>query len=171
MPRRPPRGPAIGLGAGPVVLLVVVVLGVRSWRAPTPRPRQRDLARARLTERLAWTDWDGVRRELDAGVGADSSAEEVDAFLVEAFAADLSSTSALVESARRCSRSSASPPRPSLGAARPVGPEVPSRCSVRRRRRPRRRGGPPRRWAGPRPTRTTASGSAGPTCWPGSGPT
>ena len=84
-----------------VVVLVVAVAGLVAWRALTPAtPLQEamELAPADAT-RFSWTDWDGVRRELDAGVGADSSAEEVDAFLAEAFAADLSSTSALGTSA------------------------------------------------------------------------
>ena len=84
-----------------VVVLVVAGAGLVAWRALTPAtPLQEamELAPADAT-RFSWTDWDGVRRELDAGVGADSSAEEVDAFLVEAFAADLSSTSALGTSA------------------------------------------------------------------------
>jgi hypothetical protein len=59
-----------------------------------------ELARAlamapEATSRASWTDWDAVRRELDAGVGADSSADAVGTFLDEAFADDLSSMSAL----------------------------------------------------------------------------
>ena len=83
------------------MVLVVAGAGLVAWRALTPAtPLQEamELAPADAT-RFSWTDWDGVRRELDAGVGADSSAEEVDAFLDEAFAADLSSTSALGTSA------------------------------------------------------------------------
>ena len=42
------------------------------------------------TSRASWTDWTAVRRELGADVDAGSSAEEVDAFLTEAFDRDLS---------------------------------------------------------------------------------
>ncbi|HEX5918026.1 MAG TPA: hypothetical protein VFY76_09240 [Nocardioides sp.] len=93
-------------GAVRVVLAVVVVVALAAgafvaWRvmAPaTPLARAMELVPAEST-RLSWTDWDGVRRELGAGVGADSSAEEVDDFVAEAFAADLSSMSALGTSA------------------------------------------------------------------------
>jgi hypothetical protein len=87
-----------------VALLVVVTLVVAAliaWRALSPSTeleRAVELVPADAT-RLSWTDWEGVRRELDAAVGADSSAEEVDAFLAEAFDADLSSMSALGTSA------------------------------------------------------------------------
>ena len=50
-------------------------------------------------DRVSWTDWADVRRELDATVGADPSAEEQRTFLDAAFAQDLSSKSALVSSA------------------------------------------------------------------------
>jgi hypothetical protein len=84
-----------------VAVVVLAAAGLAAWRALTPTtPLQQamELAPADAT-RFSWTDWDGVRRELDAGVGADSTAEEVDAFLAEAFAADLSSMSALGTSA------------------------------------------------------------------------
>jgi hypothetical protein len=101
-PRAGTRGPSwIRVAVAVVVVLVVTGAGIVAWRAlrpTTPLQQAMELAPADAT-RFSWTDWDGVRRELDAGVGADSSAEEVDAFLVEAFAADLSSTSALGTSA------------------------------------------------------------------------
>jgi hypothetical protein len=83
------------------VVLVLAVAGVLAWRllAPTtPLARAMSLAPADTT-RFAWTDWEGVRRELGAEVDDESSAEEVDAFLAEAFEADLSSMSALATSA------------------------------------------------------------------------
>ena len=93
-------------GAARVVLATVVVVAVAAgafvaWLtlAPaTPLARAMELVPADAT-RLTWTDWDGVRRELAAGVGADSTAEDVDDFVAEAFAADLSAMSALGTSA------------------------------------------------------------------------
>jgi hypothetical protein len=51
------------------------------------------------TERLSWTDWEGVRRELGSDVDARSGAPEVRQFLTDAFDRDLTSRSALVQSA------------------------------------------------------------------------
>ncbi len=50
-------------------------------------------------ERLSWTDWAGVRRELGSDVDVRSSPGELQSFLDEAFDADLASRSALLESA------------------------------------------------------------------------
>lgn len=84
-----------------VAVVAVVVAGLVAWRLLTPEtPIGRALAMApAATSRVSWTDWEGVRRELDADVDADSSAEEVDAFLSDAFAEDLSAMSALGTSA------------------------------------------------------------------------
>ena len=106
MPHRdvPPPGSDPGWTRAALAVAVVVVLagaGVVAWRALTPTTRLLEamgLAPEDAT-RFSWTDWDGVRRELDAGVGADSSAEDVDAFLAAAFDGDLSSMSALGTSA------------------------------------------------------------------------
>lgn len=84
-----------------VAVLALAVAGLVAWRLltpPTGLPRALALAPAD-TSRAAWTDWAAVRRELRADVGAGSSAEEVDAFLAEAFDRDLSSMSALGTSA------------------------------------------------------------------------
>jgi hypothetical protein len=51
------------------------------------------------SERVSWTDWAGVRRELGTAVDARSDATELDAFLDAAFDADLTSRSALLQSA------------------------------------------------------------------------
>lgn len=51
------------------------------------------------TERFTWTDWAGVRAELDADLTADSPAGDVDDFLLEAFDRDLVSTTVLDTSA------------------------------------------------------------------------
>ena len=83
------------------VVLALAAAGFVAWRAlapATPLARAMELAPADAT-RFSWTDWEGVRRELGADVAAGSSAEEVDAFLSDAFAADLSSMSALGTSA------------------------------------------------------------------------
>lgn len=100
MLRRPPRGVAVALAAVLAVTLVAVTaIGVRWWR----EGQRTDLARAAAfapatSERLSWTDWQGVRRTLDTDVDAQSSADEVAAFLAEAFSRDLSTSSALVAS-------------------------------------------------------------------------
>lgn len=82
-----------------LVLVVGAVGAVLVWRR-TSRP---DLARAVAlapagTERLSWTDWAAVRREVGADLGASPTPAELDAFLDEAFEQDLSGTSALVAS-------------------------------------------------------------------------
>ncbi|RYB94574.1 hypothetical protein EUA93_09610 [Nocardioides oleivorans] len=84
-----------------VVALVVVVGGLVAWRSgssPTPLSRALELAPS-STSRFSWTDWEGVRREVGAEVGASSSGDEVDSFVSEAFGGDLTSMSALGTSA------------------------------------------------------------------------
>lgn len=81
--------------------LALVVGGLAAWRLAQP---ETELARAlSLTsadvDRVSWTDWAAVRRELGADLDADSSAEEVRTFLDEAFSADLGAMTALVSSA------------------------------------------------------------------------
>ncbi len=51
------------------------------------------------TERISWVDWRVVRRELGSGVSSASSPDELAGFLDDAFERDLSSTSALGQSA------------------------------------------------------------------------
>ena len=82
-------------------VLLVVAAAVVTWRLLAPStPLEDALAYAPdATSRASWTDWEGVRRELDADVDAESSAEDVDAFVSEAFSADLSAMSALGTSA------------------------------------------------------------------------
>lgn len=96
-----PRRPMIAAG----VVLLLVVAGVVAWLAT----RSDDDDAGRLAAavamapkdaaRLGWTDWSGVREELDADVSASSSAKDVERFLSDGFDADLTSTSALVASA------------------------------------------------------------------------
>ena len=87
-----------------VVLLVGLALvagGFAAWRLAQPEtPLAQGLSMAPAdADRVSWTDWHAVRRELGAGLDADSSAEDVRSFLDEAFSADLSSMSALASSA------------------------------------------------------------------------
>ena len=82
-------------------VLVVVAAALAAWRVLAPTTPLADALTfvPDATSRATWTDWEGVRRQLDADVDAGSSAEEVDAFVSEAFAADLSAMSALGTSA------------------------------------------------------------------------
>jgi hypothetical protein len=89
-------------GAALVLVLVVVaaVAGVRWWQDRHRSDLERALAHApSATARYSWTDWSGVRRELDADLDDRSPAEDVEAFLADGFDADLTSGSAMVESA------------------------------------------------------------------------
>jgi hypothetical protein len=89
-------------GVALVLVLVVsgVVVGLRWWqeRHRTDLERAIDLAPSG-TARYSWTDWAGVRRELGADVDADSSAEELEEFLLAGYDADLTSSSAMGDSA------------------------------------------------------------------------
>jgi len=93
--------------AGAVVLVVAVVAaGALWWRAA----QQTDLQEAAslapaATERMTWTDWAGVRADLDADVGASSSPSAVGDFLDQAHDADLSPMSPLLESAETMQQS------------------------------------------------------------------
>ena len=84
-----------------VAVAAVVVAGLVVWRLRAPgSPLEQALSMAPAgTSRASWTDWEGVRRELDADLDAGSSPEAVGAFMGEAFAADLSAMSALGSSA------------------------------------------------------------------------
>ncbi|MEO6512713.1 MAG: hypothetical protein ABIO16_17070 [Nocardioides sp.] len=82
------------------LLLVAAGLGVWRWRATQGTEFSRAVAAAPAgTERVSWTDWDAVRRRLGADVDARSGVGEVRGFLDDGFSADLTSTSALVQSA------------------------------------------------------------------------
>ena len=86
---------------GAAVLAVVVVAAATLWwRTSQTTELQGAVALAPAsTERITWTDWEGVRRTLGSGVDAGSDTEALSGFLDEAFEADLSPMSALVESA------------------------------------------------------------------------
>ncbi|WP_205472138.1 hypothetical protein [Nocardioides sp. SYSU D00038] len=99
MPRWLPtraRRPLLALLVPLVLVLVaaVAVVGVRVWQdhSRTELERAVDLAPSG-SERFAWTDWAGVRRELDAPEG------DLDALLDLGFDADLTSASSMVDSA------------------------------------------------------------------------
>jgi hypothetical protein len=95
-----PRAVTHALPALAAVLLLLLggVIGARLLSPETPLARAMSLVPADTT-RFSWTDWAGVRRELGADVGPGASAEEVDAFMADAFDADLSPMSALGTSA------------------------------------------------------------------------
>ena len=83
-----------------VLLLAAVGGGLWWWRASSGSELARATALAPAdAERLSWTDWSGVRRELGADLSASSSAAELGRFLDRGFDADLTSTSALLASA------------------------------------------------------------------------
>ena len=85
---------------GVVAVLVVAtlaVVGVRWWRDAHRSDLARALDLAAPAERYSFTDWAGVRRELDAP--QDSSAPALRTLLDDGYDADLSTASALEESA------------------------------------------------------------------------
>ncbi|MBA3781089.1 MAG: hypothetical protein H0X12_04450 [Nocardioides sp.] len=82
------------------VVLVVAVGALVWWRTERGTTFEKAVALAPVgTERISWTDWRGVRRELGSEVSSTSSSAELTAFLDDAFERDLSSTSALGQSA------------------------------------------------------------------------
>ena len=89
-----------------VVLVVALVaaaavVGIRWWRDRDKTELERATAYAPAdAERLSWTDWAGVRDRLGAHLDASSSGAEVQSFLDKGFDQDLTSASALVQSAR-----------------------------------------------------------------------
>lgn len=89
------------LVVGAVLLVVAVVAaGLLWWRSAQQTELQGAVAMAPAsTERITWTDWAGVRATLGSDVDASSDSDALAGFLDEAFEADLSPMSALVESA------------------------------------------------------------------------
>jgi hypothetical protein len=90
-----------------IVLLVAAALVVSAavvvvWRLRSD-DRSRFAAALRLAptsaSRFSWTDWAGVRAELDADLSSSSTGDDVGVFLQDAFDRDLSSTTALDASA------------------------------------------------------------------------
>lgn len=85
-----------------VVLVVVVVVGggLWWWRSASASELEKAAALAPAdAERLSWTDWAGVRREVGAELSASSSPISLARFLDRGYEADLTSTSALLASA------------------------------------------------------------------------
>ncbi|GAA3654198.1 hypothetical protein GCM10022237_12710 [Nocardioides ginsengisoli] len=85
-----------------VVALVCAVAAVAVWRLRGSGDSRFSAAVALAptsAQRFSWTDWKGVRKELGAHLSVDSSADDVSALLQKAFDRDLSSTTALDESA------------------------------------------------------------------------
>lgn len=80
-------------------VLALVAVGLQWWQGLRMSEFQRAVSLAPGgAQRLTWTDWAGARRSLEVDLGADSSDEEVEQFLADAFEEDLSPMSALVES-------------------------------------------------------------------------
>jgi len=90
-------------GAIVVVLAIVAVaalVGIRWWRDAHRTDLEEALAMApRDAEQLSWTDWSGVRDELDLDLGEDPSGDEIVEMLDLGFEADLTQTTALGDSA------------------------------------------------------------------------
>lgn len=91
------RWTALGAALAVVVAGLAVVWLVRGGDG-TRLERALALAPS-STQRFSWTDWTAVRAELGSQVDADSSAEDVSSFLLDAFDRDLSATTALDDSA------------------------------------------------------------------------
>ena len=106
-----------------VAVLALLAAGALWWRAARSTELERAVGLAPAgAERLSWTDWAAVRSELDADLSASSSSSKLEDFLDEGFDADLTSTSALVESAGAAPRAVRVLAREHrLGAVQPVG--------------------------------------------------
>jgi hypothetical protein len=81
------------------VVALIVVLGVRPFGLGRTEFAKAVASAPAGTERVSWTDWAGVRRELGSAVTSRSSTAEVQAFLDDGADADLTSRSALLQSA------------------------------------------------------------------------
>jgi hypothetical protein len=89
-------------GAALALVLLVAggVAGIRWWQRSHRSDLERALAYAPPeSARYSWTDWAAVRRELGVHLGDRSSADDVEQLLSDGFDADLTSESAMVDSA------------------------------------------------------------------------
>lgn len=85
---------------GLALLAAAAIVAVRWWRdRDTTTFAQATSYAPTDAERLSWTNWSAVREHAGADLDADSSADDVQAFLDDAFDDDLTSASALVQSA------------------------------------------------------------------------
>ena len=93
----------VGAAAAGLVLLLVAlgaVAAVRWWRDAHDTDLERALAYSpESSERWSWTDWAAVRDRLETDVDDGSSGAEVAEMLNEGYDADLTSTTAMAESA------------------------------------------------------------------------
>lgn len=90
----------VALAALAVVLVTAAAIGVHRWREPDRTELERATAYAPSdAQRLSWTDWAAVRDALGVDLDASSSSAAVRDFLDAGFDRDLTSTSALVDSA------------------------------------------------------------------------
>ena len=81
-------------------VLLAGVVGMRWWRDSQRTDLQLAASYApKDAQRLTWTHWAGVRAAVDADLDAESSGEQVQGFLDDAYDRDLTSASALVGSA------------------------------------------------------------------------
>lgn len=92
------RRPRLLVIAVVLVLLALAAAGYLWWRSADTSLLSAAVAKAPAdTARASWTDWSAVRRVLKTEPDLDSP-DDVQAFLDDAFARDLSTSSALVES-------------------------------------------------------------------------
>ena len=93
------RARLLAVGAG-LLVLALIVAGLLWWRSARLSDLQRATALAPPdAQRLTWTDWSAVRQKLGVNVGSGSGTPQVESFLDKGFQADLTSTSALLQSA------------------------------------------------------------------------
>jgi hypothetical protein len=83
-----------------VVVAAAVVVGIRWWRESQRTVLDRAVAMAPgESQQLSWTDWSGVRDELDLDVGSSPDTDDVAQLLERGFEADLTQGTALGDSA------------------------------------------------------------------------
>jgi hypothetical protein len=83
-----------------VLVVAVVAAGLWWWRDAHRTGLERAASMAPDdAERLSWTDWAAIRDRFDAPLSASSSAGDLADFLDRGYEADLTSTSALLQSA------------------------------------------------------------------------
>jgi hypothetical protein len=93
------RSRLLVVGAG-LLVLALVVAGLLWWRSAQLTDLQRAVSLAPPDgQRLSWTDWASVRHELGTDVTGGSGTAGLEDFLDEGFDADLTSSSALLQSA------------------------------------------------------------------------